>query len=90
MSEFEKESLIDFPCDFPIKVIANNTDTILAEIMTITRVHYPSTRDDAFRTNNSQGNRYISVTVTVYTKDKATLDALYLDFTSHIDIKMVL
>lgn len=90
MNHHEQETLINFPCDFPIKVIGKHSTAFLNEIIAITRRHYPHTKDDAFRCNNSEHNRYISITITVFAEDKPTLDALYLDLTSHVDIKMVL
>lgn len=86
----EEETLIEFPCDFVIKVIGNFTPVFFEEIIQITRQHFPTTPDTAFKTKPSKENRFISISVTVYAENKPSLDALYMAYTRHPEIKMVL
>ena len=86
----DNQSLMQFPCDFPIKIIGKKTAHFLEEITEIVRKHFPNTHDTAIRTNPSQKNNYLSITATVLAHDQATLDALYQELTKHPDIKMVL
>lgn len=86
----EKTSLIQFPCHFPIKIIGNNSADFAREIKAITHRFFPETPDSSILFQESQQARYLSITVTVYVHDQATLDAFYQELTKHPDIKMVL
>lgn len=85
-----KESLIEFPCHFPIKIIGKNTISFAEEITTITLKHFPETPDTAIVHQKSQKANFLSITVTIYVHNQQTLDALYRELTQHPDIKMVL
>ncbi|KTD51594.1 hypothetical protein Lqui_0438 [Legionella quinlivanii] len=86
----DKPSLIEFPCDFPLKIIGSNTERFVAEITEIVLKHYPQTPDHKIQSKNSERGNYVSVTVTVFIYDQISLDNLYRELTSHPDIKMVL
>lgn len=84
------KSLIDFPCDFQIKVIGDNNESFFLEIAAITRKHFPDIAESSFRCQASQQGNYLAISITVYAHDQTTLDALYLDLNKHPDKKMVL
>ncbi|ASQ45884.1 HP0495 family protein [Legionella clemsonensis] len=86
----EKKSFIEFPCDFPLKIIGTNTTEFFKEITEITRKHFPETLDEAIVCQESKQGNYLAITVTVYAYNQDTLDALYFELTQHPDIKMVL
>jgi uncharacterized protein len=86
----DKEPLIEFPCNFPIKIIGKKTAYFATEISEITRKHFPNTPDEVIVSKESQKGNYLSITITVYVHNKETLDALYLELTKHPDTKMVL
>lgn len=86
----EEESLINFPCDFPIKIIGQNTDTFNKDIIEIVKKNYPDTLDENIKTKVSKDNKYVSISITVHAHDKASLDELYMQLTSHPEIRMVL
>ena len=84
------DSLMTFPCDFQLKVIGKNSVYFDADVVNITRKHFPGTEDTCFRQQISQQSNYIAISVTVHALNQDTLDALYLELTQHPDIKMVL
>ena len=86
----KKDTLLEFPCDFPLKIIGKSTPCFLTDIAGLIRKHYPHTKDDAITTQYSQQSNYLSITVIVYALDQESLNALYLDLTQHPDIQMVL
>ena len=86
----DNTSLMQFPCDFPIKIIGKNSPQFLEEISNIIRKHFPNVVDEAICSQASQQNNYLAITATVLALDQITLDALYFELTSHPDIKMVL
>lgn len=84
------ESLIQFPCHFPIKIIGKKTELFTVEIKEIIYKHFSETPDEAIVYQESGRGNYLSITVTVFVNDQQSLDALYQELTKHPDIKMVL
>lgn len=85
----KNDSLMTFPCHFPIKIFGVQTETFAAEIMAIAKKYYAE-RDLSMRSRNSQHGNYLSLTLTVYAQEQDTLDRLYKAIHKHPDIKMVL
>jgi uncharacterized protein len=84
------ETLIEFPCDFPIKVMGethvNFTNEIIKTIQSII-----SNFDAAnIEMRGSSGGNYISLTCTVYVTSKPQLDEIYRALTSHPMVKVTL
>ena len=84
------QTLMTFPCEFQIKIIGNNSELFVVEIIEITRKHFPDTQQKAIEKKPSQQGNYLAISITLYVEDQPTLDALYMDLTQHPDIKMVL
>ncbi len=85
-----KKTLLEFPCEFPLKIIGKVSPTFLAEIAAIIRMHYPLTPDSAITAHLSEQGNYQSITAVILALDQATLDALYQDLSRHPNIQMVL
>ena len=83
-------SAIQFPCEFPIKIVGKHTDRFVKDIVKLTQKHFPEFSPETIKHQPSKQKTYLSLTLTVHVKDKATLDALYRDLTAHPDSKMVL
>ncbi|KTD17219.1 YbeD family protein [Legionella jordanis] len=86
----DKKSLIEFPCNFPVKIIGRNNDDLFKEICGIAKKHFPDTLDDAISAKESGQGNYLAITVIIYAHSQLALDALYLELTQHPDIKWVL
>lgn len=86
----EKESLLEFPCDFPIKVMGRShpefARTIAAVVRELDR-DFDATR---LETRASGGGNYTGLTVTVRATSRAHLDGIYRALTSHPMVKVVL
>lgn len=85
-----KDTLIDFPCTFPIKVIGTNSSSFLEEIRQITLAHFPDTSEDALTHKMSKNANYLAITVSVFVENKDRLDTFYQALTQHPEVKMVL
>jgi len=86
----EQDSIMEFPCDFPIKVMgmaAVDFELIVAEIV---RRHAPELCEAAVKSRHSKEGKYISVTVAVNAQSKEQLDNIYMDLTSHERVIMAL
>lgn len=85
-----KGSLIEFPCDFPIKIVGINSDDFFDAIKEIVYTHFPDCDDTRFAHTLSGKNNYMAITVTVVATSQPMLDALYQALTNHPHVKMVL
>ena len=84
------ESIIEFPCEFPIKMMGRDT----AEFHTITRAlveaHVGTLADTAIQTNLSGKGNFVSVTITITATSQQQLDDIYRDVSGHDDVLMAL
>jgi putative lipoic acid-binding regulatory protein len=85
-----KSSLIEFPCDFQIKIIGKNSDSFYDEIAEIARKHHSDFNDSLTKSQRSEQGNYLAITITVHAHNQGSLDALYRELTQHPDVKMVL
>tara|TARA_Y100000588_G_C13422171_1_gene572064 strand:+ start:83 stop:349 length:267 start_codon:yes stop_codon:yes gene_type:complete len=86
----DNTNLLQFPCNFPIKIIGNNTNTFELEVIKTVRNHYPDLKDSAISSNASKQGNYLAMTLTVFAQSQTSLDALYFDLNQLSDIQMVL
>ncbi len=86
----DEETLIEFPCDFPIKVMGETRDDFAATIITVVRIHLPDFDASRVELRGSSGGRYTSLTCTVYVTSKPQLDDLYRALTAHPMVRVVL
>ena len=86
----DQETLIEFPCDFPIKVMGETHDTFSDTVVEVIRLHLPDFDATRVEMRASSGGRYISLTCYVYVTSKPQLDDIYRALTSHPSVKVVL
>ncbi len=84
------ETLIEFPCDFPIKVMGETHQHFTQEIIKTIKALMPSFDEADIEMRGSSGGRYISLTCTVHVTSKPQLDAIYRALTAHAMVKVVL
>ncbi|WP_415034641.1 YbeD family protein [Azonexus sp.] len=89
-SEISSDTLLEFPCDFPIKIMGRAVDELAQTVLTIVCQHAPDFDGASMEMRSSSGGNYLSLTCTVRATSKAQLDALYLALTAHPLIKVVL
>ena len=85
-----KDTLIEYPCVFPIKIIGKNTQSLIAEVRSIALTHFRDFKEDDLQTKLSQKNNYLSITLSVYAENQQMLDAFYEKLTKIPDVTMVL
>lgn len=85
-----QETLIEFPCDFPIKVMGETHADFSAEIIKTIQMVNPSFNAAQIEMRGSSGGKYISLTCTVYVTSKPQLDDIYRALTRHSMVKVVL
>ena len=90
MTTSSKASLLDFPCDFPIKAFGLVTPELSGQVLEIVQRHAPDTLPGQLTTRNSEGGKYCAVTVTILAINQPQIDAIYLDLTASPHILMAL
>jgi putative lipoic acid-binding regulatory protein len=83
-----KESLIEFPCAFPIKAMGLAADDFDTLVVSLVRLHATDLSEGAIKTKASANGKYLSVTVTVNAINQEQLDNIYRELTSHDRILM--
>ena len=90
MSETNRETLLEFPCRFSIKIMGTKHPEFAGQILETVRLHAPEAGEqDLLRRESSKGN-YQGITVTVNAQSKEQLDNIYLALTAHPMVKVVL
>ena len=77
----QQETLLEFPCTFPVKAMGRNEDGFEALVTKIVLNHAEMSAAEAVTTNLSSSGKYLSVTVTIGAISKAQLDRIYQDLT---------
>ena len=73
---------IEFPCDYPVKIMGADEDGFVEMVTAITREHAPELADPdalegAVRVRRSSGGRWASVTIVIRATGEAQLRALF-------------
>ena len=85
-----EDTLLEFPCQFPIKVMGNNSANFENEIVMIVRRHIPQLGEAAVRSRPSKTGKYLSVTITFSAQSKAQIDEIYRAVHAHPEVRMML
>ncbi len=84
------DSLIEFPCDFPLKIMGAAGEGFAQAILEVIARHAPDFDAATMEMRASKGGNYLSLTCTVRATSKVQLDALYRELSSHPLVKVVL
>jgi putative lipoic acid-binding regulatory protein len=85
-----EQSLIEYPSDFPIKVVGVMHDELTDTIVNMVIEHDPTFHAGKVETRPSTQGKYLSLTVTVRATSREQLDNLYRALSSHEMVKFVL
>ena len=85
-----EETLLTFPCDFPIKMMGRDTPAFHTTARSLVENHTGPLADEAIKSSLSRNGRFVSITVTVNAQSQQQLDDIYRDVSSHEDVLMAL
>ena len=85
-----EQSLIEYPCQFPIKVMGAQLDGYEAAMVHIARSFDPSFDASTIERRPSKAGNYLGLTLTVHVTSREQLDDLYRTLTTHPMVKVVL
>ena len=81
-----EDTLLEFPCAFPIKAMGRADADIAEVVVEIVRRHAPGLDETLVTLRPSSGGKWVAVTLTIEATSKAQLDAIYSDLTAHDQI----
>lgn len=81
---------LEFPTDFPIKIMGRRDDGFAQAIAELVLQHAPEFDPATLEMRTSKDGNYLSLTATVRAQSREQLDALYRALTSHPMVKIVL
>jgi putative lipoic acid-binding regulatory protein len=90
MAVEERDTLIEFPCDFDIKAMGLTSEEFDATVVSIVLEYVDDLKEGAVKTKQSSGGKFTSVTVTAYIESQIQLDTIYRSLSSHDLVKYVL
>jgi putative lipoic acid-binding regulatory protein len=86
----EVETLLEFPCRFPIKAMGRSGDGFEEVVTEIVLRHAELPVGEEVRIQPSAQGNFVSVTVTIEATSKGQLDRIYQDLTDCEQVLMAL
>jgi putative lipoic acid-binding regulatory protein len=90
MDDSRKDSLIEYPCLFPIKVMGAKVDGFVQALTHVAEQFDPTFDASTIELRPSKAGNYLGVTLTVTATSREQLDELYRTLSSHPMVKVVL
>ena len=85
-----ESSPLQYPCDFPIKVLGNTRAGFAQAVLEIIQRHAPDFDGASMEMKTSKRGRYLSVTCVIRAASRDQLDDLYRELCDHPMVVMVL
>ena len=86
----DRPTLIEFPSDFPLKIMGLAVEGFAQEIAELMVRHAPEFDAASMEMRPSKTGKYLSLTCIVRATSQAQLDGLYMALTAHPMVKVVL
>ena len=83
-------SPIEYPLDFPVKVMGKNSPGFAQTVAAIVQRHASDFDSSTIEMRASRKNTYLSVTCVVHVRSREQLDALYTELSGNPSVVMVL
>ena len=86
----EAPSLIEYPSEFPIKIMGHTQAGFAQTVLEIVKRHAPEFDGATMEMRASKQGKYLSITCTITAQSREQLDALYRELCDHPMVVMVL
>ncbi|MDO8891264.1 MAG: DUF493 domain-containing protein [Sulfurimicrobium sp.] len=86
----DQETLLEFPCAFPVKIMGRTEDGFANAMLEVVLRHAPDFDSASMTMKASSSNKYLSLTCTINATSKQQLDDLYREITAHPMVVMAL
>ena len=85
-----RQTLIEYPCDFPIKLMGARVDGFAQAVIEVVLRHAPDFEPAGAEMRPSSKGNYLAVTCTFRALSQAQVEAMYRELTAHPMVKVVL
>lgn len=72
-----RQSLLEFPCSFPLKVIGKNVEAFELDVMGIMLKYLPDAAPTHCTRRLSAGQKYLALTISFMAESQEQIDAIY-------------
>ncbi|MBL8386149.1 MAG: DUF493 domain-containing protein [Burkholderiales bacterium] len=86
----EPVSLIEYPVDFPVKVMGRTQPGFAQAMLELVKRHAPDFDEATVGMRPSREGRFLSLTFVIRATSRAQLDALYQELSDHPMVQMAL
>ncbi|MBX9904570.1 MAG: DUF493 domain-containing protein [Burkholderiales bacterium] len=83
-------SLIEYPSDFPLKILGHTRPGFAQEVLKVVKRHAPDFNDTTMEMRPSKKGKYLSLTCVIRATSREQLDALYQELCDLPQVVMVL
>ena len=90
MPERQDPSLLDYPCEFPLKIMGATRAGFAQAVLEVVQRHAPDFDGATLEMKSSKHGKYLSITCTINATSREQLDALYQELCDHPMVVMVL
>ena len=81
---------IEFPCDYPVKVMGENAEDFVSVVVEIGQRHAPEVTHEHVTVRESGRGRWVSVTLTIRATGEEQIAALFEDLKDSGRVRLVL
>lgn len=90
MSNPDRKTLLEFPCNFPVKIMGSRVDEFAQVIVALVLEHAPDFDPSSVEMRPSSKGNYLSLTCMIRATSQLQLDNLYRALSSHPLVKVAL
>ncbi len=90
MSDSTEETLLEFPCKFPIKMMGRDAKRFRETAVSLVEAYAGTIPEEAVSTSLSRKGNFLSVTVTIDAESQDQLDDIYRALSAHDEILVAL
>ena len=81
---------IEFPCDYPIKVLGESGEHLYRHVLTVMQRHAPEFDETRITVRDSRKSTFQSITVFITATGRPQLENIFQDLKASDKVKMVL
>ena len=89
MEQTTEAPKIEFPCDYPIKVMGRSSDVFESVVLTVCERHAPGFDQRTVAAKISSKGTFTSLTITITATGPAQLEALHQDLQANFQVTKV-
>jgi hypothetical protein len=81
---------IEFPCDYPLRIIGEGSADFQGMVVAVVRVHAPDLDESTVSVRESRNGNYHAITLTIRATGEPQLSAIFEDLKATGRVQMVL